>query len=94
MISGAEAYRLGLANKLVTAETIEQESLAYARYLAGLPTIAIGYMKKNLNTAQRGTLAEVLDTESEHMVRSMMSEDHKAAAIAFVEKRTPEFKGH
>jgi len=94
VISGAEAYRLGLANKLVTAETIEQESLAYARYLAGLPTIAIGYMKKNLNTAQRGTLAEVLDTESEHMVRSMMSEDHKAAAIAFVEKRTPEFKGH
>jgi 2-(1,2-epoxy-1,2-dihydrophenyl)acetyl-CoA isomerase len=93
IISGSEAYQLGLANKLVTAETIEEESLAYARYLAGLPTIAIGYIKKNLNMAHRGTLGEVLDMESEHMVRSMMTEDHKAAAIAFVEKKVPEFNG-
>jgi 2-(1,2-epoxy-1,2-dihydrophenyl)acetyl-CoA isomerase len=94
IISGSEAYELGLANRLVTAETIEEESVAYARYLANLPTVAIGYMKKNLNLAHRGTLGEVLDMESEHMVRSMMTDDHKAAAIAFVEKRAPEFKGN
>ena len=94
IISGTEAYQLGLANKLVTAETIEEESLAYARYLASLPTIAIGYIKKNLNMAHKGSLGEVLDMESEHMVRSMMTEDHKAAAIAFVEKKAPEFNGN
>lgn len=94
VISGTEAYNLGLANKLVTADTLEQESAVYAQYLANLPTIAIGYIKKNLNMAQQGSLSEVLDLESGHMVRSMMTEDHKAAAVAFVEKRAPEFKGH
>jgi 2-(1,2-epoxy-1,2-dihydrophenyl)acetyl-CoA isomerase len=93
IISGTEAFQLGLANKLVTADTLEEESVAYARYLANLPTIAIGYIKKNLNMAHRGSLSEVLDMESEHMVRSMRTADHKAAAIAFVQKQTPEFKG-
>lgn len=94
VLSGSEAYRLGLANKLVTAETLAEETQAYTSYLANLPTLAIGYMKKNLNMAQQGTLSQVLDLESGHMVRSMMTEDHKAAAVAFVEKRAPEFKGH
>ena len=94
IISGTEAYHLGLANRLVTAETLEEETRQYTQYLAGLPTIAIGYMKKNLNLAQRGSLGEVLDLESENMVRSMMTEDHKAAAVAFVMKQAPEFKGH
>lgn len=93
VISGTEAYHLGIANKLETSETIEQASLAYARYLASLPTVALGYIKKNLNMAQRGSLGDVLDMESMHMVRTMMTEDHKAASIAFVEKRDPEFKG-
>ncbi len=94
VILGTEAHRLGLANKLVSAETLEEETKAYTKYLANLPTIAIGYMKKNLNMAQQGSLAQVLDLESGHMVRSMATEDHKAAAVAFVEKRAPEFKGH
>ena len=61
--------------------------------LASLPTVAVGYMKRNLNMAEHGTLANVLDIESIHMVRSMQTEDHKTASLAFVEKRPPEFKG-
>jgi 2-(1,2-epoxy-1,2-dihydrophenyl)acetyl-CoA isomerase len=93
IISGTEAYQLGIANKLVTRDTVDEESKAYARYLASLPTVALGYMKKNLNMAQRGTLGDVLDLESMHMIRTMMTDDHKAASVAFVEKRDPEFKG-
>ncbi|MFT5578918.1 MAG: 2-(1,2-epoxy-1,2-dihydrophenyl)acetyl-CoA isomerase [Paraglaciecola psychrophila] len=93
VISGSQAYELGLANKLVTADSLETEALAYTHYLANLPTVAIGYMKKNLNMAQQGSLAEVLDMESDHMVRSMMTSDHKSASLAFVEKRPPVFKG-
>ncbi|EAW33044.1 enoyl-CoA hydratase [marine gamma proteobacterium HTCC2143] len=93
VILGSEAYRLGLANKLVSAENLEEETRAYTQYLANLPTIAIGYMKKNLNMAQQGSLAQVLDLECGHMVRSMTTQDHKSAAVAFVEKRAPEFKG-
>jgi 2-(1,2-epoxy-1,2-dihydrophenyl)acetyl-CoA isomerase len=51
-------------------------------------------MKKNLNAAGEASLSQVLDLEAEHMVRTMMTEDHARAAQAFVEKRAPEFRGY
>ena len=93
VITGAEAERLGIVNKAVPADELPAAGKAYARHLAGLPTIAVGYMKRNLNVAQHATLSEVLDLEATHMVRTMMTADHAAAAKAFVEKRAPEFAG-
>ena len=93
VILGSEALALGLVNKTASADEFELEAKAYARQLADLPTVAVGYMKKNLNAAQNGTLAEVFDREAMHMMRCFMTEDHKAAAKAFVEKRQPVFNG-
>ncbi|MGL4542591.1 MAG: enoyl-CoA hydratase, partial [Polymorphobacter sp.] len=61
---------------------------------ADLPTVAIGYMKRNLGIAEHGSLSDVLDAEAIHMVRTMATDDHKAAALAFVEKRPPVFRGN
>ncbi len=93
VISGAEAHALGIVNKVVPAAELETAARDYARHLASLPTVALGYMKKNLNAAQHASLHEVLDLEAMHMIRTFMTEDHKGAAVAFVEKRAPEFKG-
>ena len=93
VITGAEALALGIVNKTASAAELPAAAAAYARYLAGLPTTAIGYMKRNLNAAAHATLSEVLDMEALHMVRTMMTDDHKAAAQAFVEKRPPVFAG-
>lgn len=93
VISGAEAARLGIVNKAVPAAELEQEAGALAKRLAGLPTVALGYIKRNIGVAEHGSLIDVLDTEAIHMVRSMATEDHKAASLAFVEKRPPVFKG-
>jgi 2-(1,2-epoxy-1,2-dihydrophenyl)acetyl-CoA isomerase len=93
VISGAEALALGIVNKAVPAEELAQVAGDYARYLAGLPTVAIGYMKRNLNAADHATLSEVLDLEALHMVRTMMTDDHKAASQAFVQKAKPVFAG-
>ena len=41
----------------------------------------------------RGAQNELLDLEALHMVRTMMTEDHKNASQAFVEKRSPVFAG-
>ena len=49
-------------------------------------------MKKNLNAAQ-GSLADVMDLEALHMIRTFMTDDHRQAARAFVEKRAPSFVG-
>jgi 2-(1,2-epoxy-1,2-dihydrophenyl)acetyl-CoA isomerase len=93
VITGAEALALGIVNKAVPADQLAQVAADYARYLAGLPTVAIGYMKRNLNAAEHATLSEVLDLEAIHMVRTMMTEDHKAASQAFVQKTKPVFAG-
>jgi 2-(1,2-epoxy-1,2-dihydrophenyl)acetyl-CoA isomerase len=50
-------------------------------------------MKKNLNVGLRGSLSDVLDSEAIHMIRTFETEDHKGAAMAFVEKRPPQFNG-
>lgn len=93
VITGAEAAALGMVNKAVPAADLPAAAAAMARKLADLPTVAIGYIKKNINTAEHGPLVDVLDMESIHMVRTMSTDDHKAASIAFVEKRPPVFKG-
>ena len=93
VITGAEAARLGIVNRAVPAADLAAEAKQLAQKLAALPTVAIGYMKKNLNMAEHGSLASVLDMESIHMVRTMQTEDHKASSLAFVEKRAPVFKG-
>ena len=94
VISGEQAAALGIVNEAVAPDKFQEAAKAKARYLAGLPTVAIGYMKKNLNLAASATLSEVLDMEAAHMVRTMMTDDHKAASLAFVEKRPPVFKGY
>ncbi|MDP2259013.1 MAG: enoyl-CoA hydratase-related protein [Caulobacter sp.] len=93
VITGAEAARLGVVNRAVPAADLAREAAALARRLADLPTVAVGYMKKNLALAEHGSLSEVMDAEAIHMVRTMMTEDHKAASLAFVEKRPPVFRG-
>ena len=50
-------------------------------------------MKRNLNFAESGGLAELLDMEAAHQVRTGRTEDHRVAAKAFVEKRAPIFTG-
>ena len=93
VIGAEEALRLGLVNQTYPASDFPAEVDAWARRLAGLPTIALGYMKKNLNAAERGSLAEVLDLEAQHMTRTFDTADHRLAAQAFVDKREPEFRG-
>lgn len=93
IVSAQEALSIGLVNKVIPAVSFEAEAAAYAQRLANLPTVALGYMKKNLNAAQHGSLHDVLDLEAMHMIRTFMTDDHKGAARAFVEKRPPEFKG-
>lgn len=93
LITGAEAARIGLVHRAVAAAKLSNAARSWATELAALPTIAIGYMKRNLNIGLRGSLSDVLDAEAIHMIRTFETADHKSAAVAFVEKRAPRFDG-
>jgi 2-(1,2-epoxy-1,2-dihydrophenyl)acetyl-CoA isomerase len=93
VLRGDEAQRIGLVNRAVPAAELADAARAWAAELAALPTVAIGYMKRNLNTGLRASLSDVLDAEAIHMVRTFETDDHKGAAAAFVDKRAPTFDG-
>ena len=93
VIDSAQIEALGLANRVLGDDDLAAETMALAEKLANGPSVALRYMKRNLNVAEAGTLAEGLDSEAFGMLRARASDDHKEAARAFVEKRKPEFKG-
>ena len=93
LITGAEALDLGLVNRIATSDDFEGAVHACASELSQSATVAIGYMKKNLNSAATSTLGELLDREAAHMARCFTTQDHKLAVQAFVAKETPEFSG-
>jgi 2-(1,2-epoxy-1,2-dihydrophenyl)acetyl-CoA isomerase len=93
-VDAAEAQRLGLANRVVPADALLAEAQALATRLANGPRVALAYMKENLNRAfSGGDMDDCLDLEATHHVHCGLTDDHKDAAKAFVEKRSPVFKG-
>ncbi len=92
-IDAKHAERLGLVNRVVASLALEDETATLATRLANGPTVAFRYMKENLNRAAAGGMQECLDLEATHHVHSGLTEDHRNAVAAFVEKREPSFRG-
>ncbi len=93
-VPAEECLRLGIACQVVPAAELEAATMALARRLADGPPAAYRYMKENLNRAAMGAdVLECLDLEATHHVHTGLTEDHREAAKAFVEKRQPVFKG-
>jgi 2-(1,2-epoxy-1,2-dihydrophenyl)acetyl-CoA isomerase len=92
-VDAAQALALGMVNRVVPDGKLEEETLALATRIAAGPRVALGYMKRNMNAAESGTLKELLDLEAWHHTRTGFTEDHREAAKAFVEKRAPVFRG-
>ena len=93
VLSAADAMALGMVNRVIAHDKLEEETMALAAQLASGPTLAYARMKENLNRAEDCDLPTLLDQEALNMTLSGQTNDHREAAKAFVEKRTPTFKG-
>ncbi|HXY99015.1 MAG TPA: enoyl-CoA hydratase [Stellaceae bacterium] len=93
VLGAAEALSLGLVNRVVAEDALEAETRALAVSLARGPRVTLGYIKQNMNLAERAGLAEVMDAEALRHARCAETEDHREAVAAFVEKRPPVFRG-
>lgn len=92
-LSAAQALELGIVNQVLPDDGFEQAALAWCHSLAERAPIAMRHMKENLNRAITCDLETALDLEGSNMVLSMLTDDHREAAAAFVEKRKPVFEG-
>jgi len=92
-IDAAEALRLGLVNRVVATELLEEETLALARRLAEGPTLAYGRLKRLLRRSFDSDLAGQLAAEREAFVASTGTADFAEGVAAFFDRRKPRFEG-
>ena len=85
---------IGLVNRVVPDADLQQEAFAMARAMAAGPTLALRYMKDNLDEALAFDFATARDHEAERLVRTTLTADHREAVQAFIEKRKAVFKGN
>ena len=93
VLSATEAYNLGMVTKVVPDAEIDAEAHTLAMSLAQGPSVTLGYIKRNINNAETMSLEACFDAEAIHHSRSGETADHKEAAKAFVEKRSPNWQG-
>jgi len=93
VLTAKEALGLGMVTKVVADGEIDAAAHELAMSLAQGPSIALGFIKRNINNAEQLSLEACFDGEAIHHTRTGETSDHKEAAKAFVEKRKPAFQG-
>jgi len=92
-IDAQTCERLGIVNRVVADETLQDEVMALAKRIARGPRVAISYLKEHVQRAQNEDLAACMDAEAERLIRCSETSDFREATRAFVEKRSPRFTG-
>lgn len=92
-LSAAEALQYGLVNHVFPLESYLDEALKLAAGIAGRAPVAVRLGKEAVNTAFETGLAAGIEHERKLFYLLFATEDQKEGMAAFVEKRTPQWKG-
>ena len=92
-LTAEEAYAMGIINRLVSEEALEDEVSEVATQYAAAPTQAIGMIKKMLNKSTYSSLDDMLQYEAYCQEIAGRTQDYKEGVAAFNEKRKPQYKG-
>ena len=91
-IDAREAERMGMINRVVPAEALQEETRKMALELSNGPTMAMGIAKRLLNQSYESDFDTLLRLENSHQALLRLTEDHREGVKAFFEKRKPEFR--
>ena len=94
MISAQEAYRIGLVNELVPAADLITRAEAVLNKIAANAPIAVKFALEAANKGLETSQSEGMLIEAAYFGLCAATEDKKEGTSAFLEKRTPQFRGH
>jgi enoyl-CoA hydratase/carnithine racemase len=89
-ISAEEAYEFGLVNRVVADHELFDTALAWARKLGGQAPLALERIKR---VSHQGDLDAGIEAEKAAFGEVFASADAREGIAAFLEKRTPRFRG-
>jgi 2-(1,2-epoxy-1,2-dihydrophenyl)acetyl-CoA isomerase len=93
MLSGTEAFELGLVNAVVPAAELDAATAAIVETIAAGPPIALAATKRELDSASASSLAQALELEGLSQSFNAGTDDMREAMVAFVERRPAKFTG-
>lgn len=92
-VDAATALAIGLADRVHPADTLLEAALELADELAAGPKLALGLTKRSLYAALENPLLTQIQLEEYTQSILGATEDAREGALAFVEKRAPNFQG-
>lgn len=93
MVEAAEAFSIGLLDRIVPAELLEEKTRELAETIAQGPPHVIAAIKRALYASAGNTLEAQVSLESANQKEAFLSEDAAEGMRAFFEKRKPVFRG-
>ncbi len=93
VMTGAEAFRLGLVNRLVPVERLLDEAKELGRMIAEGPQVAVRLAREAIRYGVDRTLLEGLEIERRNFTLLFDTHDQAEGMRAFLEKRPPAFRG-
>jgi enoyl-CoA hydratase len=93
MIDAAEAYRIGLVNKVVPAANVLAESEKMMRGILAMGPLAVQLSMEAVDQGLEMSLDEGLLLEANHFGLLAATQDMKEGLTAFLEKRSAKFQG-
>jgi len=93
IISAAEAKNIGLANMVCSQEQLMDEVIKTAKTIASKGKVSLRAAKQAINNGMNVDLTTGCSIEIDAFALCLASPDAKEGALAFLEKRKPDFKG-
>lgn len=93
MVDASRAERIGLVNRVVPVDELDDLVADYVERLVALPPIALTSVKRLVHLGASTTFPEALAAEGVAQAVNFTTADTAEAMIAFLEKRTPQFHG-